>query len=177
MNIREWNSLEYIHGIHEKQRGDYDDIFAFFTSFFHMMVFEKSFVFDQSNSLGDLEIDGLDEHCKKLFLEFLSPYASACTDEVICWCLDNELMLLLSENELSEKERSRVYMFSVLLKKTLRVKMFGELLKNLYSVESLINEFGSSSIKQSCGNVFREIEARLNYWKETGRFESLTGCS
>ena len=173
MNIREWNSLENVQDVHYNQRGNYDDIFEFFTLFYYMMVFEKSFIFNQPDSLGDLEIDGLDEHCKKLFREFLSSYASACVDEVISWCLDRELVILLSSNELSEIEKTRVYMFWSLLKKTLRKKMFGSLLDNFYSVESIINEFGSSSIKQSCSKKLREIEMRLAYLKEIGRFDNI----
>ncbi len=162
MNIREWISLDDLQAVHESQRGDYDDIFEFFTSFYYMMVFEKSFIFSQQDSLGDLSIDCLDECCRKLFQEFLSPFASACVDEVISWCVDRELMILLSSNELSEKEKSRVYMFSVLLKKTLYVKMFGEPLKNLHSIQTLINEYGSSLVKQSFNRQFSEIAARFS---------------
>lgn len=160
MNVREWNSLDNIQAINNNQIGDYDDIFLFFTSFYQMMVFEKSFVFDLPNSLGDLEIDGLDDYCKKLFQEFLSPYASACVDEVISWSLDRELMLLLCSNELSEKEKSRVHMFSVLLKKTLR-KDFLSLRSSLYSIESLVGQFSSGSVKKACAEKFRTIERVL----------------
>lgn len=162
MNIREWDSLKNIKSTHYNQRGYYDDIFEFFTSFYCMMVFEKSFSFNQPNSIGDLEIDGLDEHCRKLFQEFLSPYVSACVDEVISWCVDRELMVLLASDRIDEKEKSRICMFSFLLKKTLRVKMLVEPLDNLHSIEVLVNEYASSSIRQSCSKRLREIALRLS---------------
>lgn len=174
MNIREWDSLCDIKSSLDKQRGGYDDIFEFFVTFYHMMVFEKSFVFSQSNSLGNLEIDILDEYCKRIFKGYLSAYSSACSDEVIRWCIDNELMLLLSANELSEREKSRVYMFSVLLKKTVRVKMYGEAFECFNSIGSLVNELCSSLTKQSCYKKFSEIEERLNYWKVTERFKGVS---
>lgn len=166
MNIREWDSFENIQGILDKQRGIYDDIFEFFVSFYHMIVSGKSFVFGLQDSLGDLDIDVLDDNCKKLFKEFLSPYSLACTDEVICWCADREFMLLLSANELTENEKSRIYMLLVLLKKTLRTELKSNALENLHFVSSLVNWLGSFSAKQFCQKKLMEIERILGENRE-----------